>query len=181
MSRVMIQPADYETCRQAVDRIFEIFQVDISGKNVLVKPNAVLASHPDEAVVTHPALIRALVEKLEAERAGQIIVGDNPGLMGYGANEQTFRATGLMEASKGYYRNIGAEAVEAVLDWDGGCRISVSKAVMDADVFSDGNVLGVAFGIAPPEIVLCRVHGLRVQFNSLPVWKHDGDGKLTPL
>jgi len=42
--------------------------------------------------------------------AASIVVGDNPGLSGYGANEECFRKTGLMEAAKGYYQNIGNDS-----------------------------------------------------------------------
>ena len=55
MSKVMIHPATYENVRQAIDRAFEIFPQDIQGKKVLIKPNLLRASRPEEGIVTNPA------------------------------------------------------------------------------------------------------------------------------
>jgi uncharacterized protein (DUF362 family) len=84
MQKVMIRPASYHVCREAIDRAFELFPLNVKNQKVLVKPNAVMASDPDEAIVTHPAVIRAIVEKLESLDPSEIIVGDNPGYLGDG-------------------------------------------------------------------------------------------------
>ncbi|MBC2717341.1 MAG: DUF362 domain-containing protein [Desulfobacteraceae bacterium] len=65
MTSVLIHPATYETVRPAVDRAFEIFPINLSGKKVLIKPNALRTSSADEAIVTHPSVLRAVVEKVE--------------------------------------------------------------------------------------------------------------------
>jgi uncharacterized protein (DUF362 family) len=44
MHRVMIHPASYEDCQEAVERAFDLFPVDVKGKKVLIKPNALRAS-----------------------------------------------------------------------------------------------------------------------------------------
>jgi uncharacterized protein (DUF362 family)/Pyruvate/2-oxoacid:ferredoxin oxidoreductase delta subunit len=133
MHKIMIRPADYFSCREAIERVFHLFPLNVRGKKVLVKPNAVMASHPDEAIVTHPAVIEAVVEKLETLAPAEIIVGDNPGFLGYGINESTFRRTGLLEASKGHYRNIGTEALEVNFSKKFGGRLSLSRDVLEAD------------------------------------------------
>ncbi len=84
MQKVMIRPASYHVCREAIDRAFELFPLNVKNQKVLVKPNAVMASDPDEAIVTHPAVISAIVEKLESLDPSEIIVGDNPGYLGDG-------------------------------------------------------------------------------------------------
>jgi len=134
MHRVMAHPAGYDNCYEAVDRAFDLFPLELTGKKILVKPNALRASDPEQGIVTHPAVLRAVVERLETSKPGEIIVGDNPGMMSYGANEKTFQQTGLMEAAKGYYRNIGTEAVEVDFNQKFLSRISVSRAVVEADV-----------------------------------------------
>ena len=134
MHRVMIHPATYENCRQAVDRAFELFPVDVFQKKVLVKPNVLRASKPEEGVATHPAVLRAVVEKLEQMNPAKIVVGDNPGVFSYGANEKGFEETGLLKAAKGYYRNIGNESVKVDFDPDYSKRLSVSREIMEADV-----------------------------------------------
>jgi uncharacterized protein (DUF362 family) len=79
MHRVMVHPASYDTCHEVVNRTFDLFPLEVKGKKVLVKPNAVLVSHPDQGIITHPALILAIVEKLEGLDPKEIMVGDNPG------------------------------------------------------------------------------------------------------
>ncbi len=79
MFKVMIHPADYDSVRPAVDRAFELFPVPIDGKKVLIKPNVLRSSKAEEGIVTHPAVLRAVVEKVEQMNAASIVVGDNPG------------------------------------------------------------------------------------------------------
>jgi len=134
MSSVMIHPASYETARQAVDRAFELFALDLEKKKVLIKPNVLRASEAKEGIATHPAVLRAVVEKVEAMGPASIIVGDNPGLFSYGANEESFRKTGLMDAAKGYYQNIGNDALQVRFNPDVMETVSVSRAVLEADV-----------------------------------------------
>lgn len=134
MQRVMLHKASYGTCRDAVDRAFELFPVEVKARRVLVKPNALRLSEANQGIVTHPDVVKAVVEKLEELGASEIVVGDNPGVMSYGANEETFRKTGLMDASMGHYRNIGAEATEVAFPAEFIPRVMVSRAVLDADV-----------------------------------------------
>jgi len=135
MHRVMIQPAGYDTCRNAVDLVFELFPVQIAGKKVLIKPNVLRASEAKEHIVTNPALLRAVVEKVEEMRPAGIIVGDNPGLFSYGDNEKSFKITGLMEAAKGYYRNLGNTPQKVSFNPEYIPEVGVSKEILDADVF----------------------------------------------
>jgi uncharacterized protein (DUF362 family)/NAD-dependent dihydropyrimidine dehydrogenase PreA subunit len=134
MSKVMIQPASYENVRQAVDRAFELFPVTISGKKVLIKPNVLRSSETKEGIVTNPAVLRAVVEKVETMGPGSLIVGDNPGLFSYGANEESFTRTGLMEAAKGHYKNIGNDSQKVAFNPQYMPFVSVSRDVLEADV-----------------------------------------------
>ena len=63
-----------------------------------------------------------------------IVVGDNPGLFSYGANEESFRATGLMEAAGPYYRNIGNDSRKVDFNPSFMPSVGLSQAVLDADV-----------------------------------------------
>lgn len=134
MSRVMIQPATYETARQAVDKAFELFPLDMRGKRVLIKPNVLRSSEAEQGIVTHPEVLRAVVEKVETREPASIVVGDNPGLVSYGANEESFQKTGLMEASRGHYRNIGDDSTQVVFNPDFVPTVSVSRIVLEADL-----------------------------------------------
>jgi uncharacterized protein (DUF362 family)/Pyruvate/2-oxoacid:ferredoxin oxidoreductase delta subunit len=134
MARVLIHPASYETIRDAVDRVFEVFPQDLQGRKVLIKPNVLRVSEAAEGIVTHPAVLRAVVEKVESLGPSSLVVGDNPGVFSYGANEESFRSTGLLEAAKGYYRNIGHGARTVPFCDEFAPTVGVSEAVLDADV-----------------------------------------------
>ncbi|MBU1196354.1 MAG: DUF362 domain-containing protein [Proteobacteria bacterium] len=134
MHRVMIHPASYDTCRKSVDQAFELFPQTIAQKKVLIKPNVLRTSRTDEHIVTHPALLRAVVEKIEELSPAQIIVGDNPGLFNYGDNEAAFRQTGLMEAAKGYYKNLGNEMTAVKFHRDFMAQVGVSTDILEADI-----------------------------------------------
>jgi uncharacterized protein (DUF362 family)/Pyruvate/2-oxoacid:ferredoxin oxidoreductase delta subunit len=134
MHKTLIQEADYQDPRRVVEKVFETFPLDIAHKKVLIKPNVLRASLPEEGIVTHPALLRAVVDRVESMGPASIIVGDNPGLFDYGANERSFEKTGLAEAAKGYYLNIGIESEKVDFNPDFMERVSLSRAVLDADI-----------------------------------------------
>jgi len=134
MSKVLIHPATYDNVHEAIDRVFELFPMRVKGKEILLKPNVLRASSAQESIVTHPAVLRAVVEKMEAMGATSIVVGDNPGLFSYGANEETFTKTGLMQAAKGHYKNIGDDSRKVDFNTKFMPTVSVSSAVLDADI-----------------------------------------------
>jgi uncharacterized protein (DUF362 family)/Pyruvate/2-oxoacid:ferredoxin oxidoreductase delta subunit len=129
MAKIMIHPA----VSQAVDRAFELFPLKMRGKKILIKPNVLRASEAKEGIVTHPAMLRAVVERVEKMEPASIVVGDNPGLFDYGANEESFRKTGLMEAAGGYYQNIGLDSVNVPFNTDFLPTVSLSRIVLEAD------------------------------------------------
>jgi uncharacterized protein (DUF362 family) len=130
----MIHPATYERLGDALDQAFKLFPLEFRSKRVLIKPNVLRASEAGEGIVTHPAVLRAVVEKVETMGPASIVVGDNPGVMGYGANEQCFRKTGLMEAAKGYYQNIGNDSQKVDFNPNFMSTVGVSRIVLEADI-----------------------------------------------
>jgi len=134
MTTVMIHPATYDNVHEAVDKVFELFPLDLKGKTVLIKPNVLRASRAEEGIVTHPAVLRAVVEKVETMGPHSIVVGDNPGMFNYGENEECFKKTGLMEASEGYYRNIGIDSEQVDFNRDFMDHVHLSRIVLDADI-----------------------------------------------
>jgi len=134
MHQVMIHPATYATARKAVDRAFDRFPQAVEGRKVLIKPNVLRASEAGEGIVTHPAVLAAVVDKVESLKPADLIVGDNPGLFSYGANEAAFEQTGLMAAARGYYRNIGNHAVTVPFNADYMETVGVSRSIFDADI-----------------------------------------------
>lgn len=77
-----VRCADYETALPAAfERLAEesgIFDgVPLRGRRALVKPNLLTDRAPEQAVTTHPALVRLVVRRLKA--AGAVVsVGDSP-------------------------------------------------------------------------------------------------------
>jgi uncharacterized protein (DUF362 family)/Pyruvate/2-oxoacid:ferredoxin oxidoreductase delta subunit len=134
MSKVLIHPSSYENIRQAVDRAFDVFPLRLKGKKVLIKPNVLRACKPEEAVTTNPAMLLAVVEKVEMMQPASIVVGDNPGLFNYGDNEASFQTAGLLDAAKGYYENIGNDSRKVEFNPDYMATVSISQAVLDADI-----------------------------------------------
>lgn len=134
MHRVMIHPASYDNCRDSVDKAFELFPRDLKNKKVLIKPNVLRTSKASEHIVTHPALLKAVVEKVEEMDPAKITVGDNPGLFNYGDNEAAFENTGLMAASKGYYKNLGNEMDPVKFNPDYMKEVGISREILEADV-----------------------------------------------
>ncbi|MDD1657042.1 MAG: DUF362 domain-containing protein [Methanomicrobiales archaeon] len=71
------------------------------GTRVLVKPNLLSSRQPEDAVTTHPALVRAVVEQVQAAGA-TAVVGDSPG----GRNTRSsyaalLKRTGMQEVIDG--------------------------------------------------------------------------------
>ena len=101
MHQVMIHPATYETVHHSINKSFGLFPQDLKGKKVLIKPNVLRESEASEGIVTHPAVLAAVVDKVESLKPAALVVGDNPGLFSYGANEAAFKKSGLMDAARG--------------------------------------------------------------------------------
>ena len=112
----------------------KLFPLALQGKKVLIKPNVLRAATAAEGITTHPAVLRAVVDKVETLGPAAIVVGDNPGLFDYGANEASFQKTGLMEAAKGYYQNIGNDSRQVAFHPDFMETVSLSRIVLDADI-----------------------------------------------
>jgi uncharacterized protein (DUF362 family)/NAD-dependent dihydropyrimidine dehydrogenase PreA subunit len=135
MKRVLVHPATYSSCREGIDRAFALFPQHITGKKVVIKPNVLRASQADEHIVTNPAILSAVIEKVESLSPAEIVVGDNPGLFSYGQNENSFAQTGLMAAAKGYYKNLGDSSVHLPFNPELMPEIGVSKEILEADIF----------------------------------------------
>ena len=63
--------------RRAVDLLGGISEHVKNGERVLIKPNMLAARRPDQAVTTHPEVVRATI-RLVKEAGGVPVVGDSP-------------------------------------------------------------------------------------------------------
>jgi len=103
----------FDAVSRAVDLVGGIGSVVKPGMKVLLKPNLLSARTPEEAVCTHPEVVRAVV-RLVKGAGGIPLIGDSPG--GYGANiDEVFERSGMLGVSK-------SEGVELV-------KFTASKSV----------------------------------------------------
>jgi uncharacterized protein (DUF362 family)/NAD-dependent dihydropyrimidine dehydrogenase PreA subunit len=61
-------------------------------------------------------------------------VGDNPGMTSYGDNEKSFKATGLMAATRGHYRNFNDAPRHMAFNPAYMPEVAVSGEILDADI-----------------------------------------------
>ncbi len=105
MARVALaRCADYDpdnvfgAVGRAIDLLGGIGQFVKPGMTVLVKPNLLSARPPEDAVDTHPEVVRAVV-RLVKRSGGTPKIGDAPG--GYGKNiEEIFDTSGMKRIAK---------------------------------------------------------------------------------
>ncbi len=97
-SKVLVTDSRYEACAEAVAAAFAAFPLAVRGKKVVVKVNAIRGCDPDHsAIVTHPDLVSAVVDRLETMGPREIVVGDSVGTESYGHSDHVFRSTGRQE------------------------------------------------------------------------------------
>jgi len=120
--------------RKTVAGILDRSGLEWAGKTVLVKPNLLGPWTPDTAVVTHPTVIRAVREELRV-RGCEVLVGDNPGVRGYGKVEKTAEVTGAREASGGDFVNISRHPRSLGIKSKYVKSVSVSSEALDVDLW----------------------------------------------
>ncbi len=130
---VFILDADYGQADAAVERILNTFSFPWEGKKVVIKPNILGPSPPEKGTTTHPALVCALVKSLR-KREAVCIVGDNPGMNGYAANERCARISGILEAADGAYVNFAKEPVQVEVNSGNLRKVAVSRSILEADL-----------------------------------------------
>lgn len=87
----------YEGIKETLDLI-GIEPSYFSGKKVLLKPNLLGPFPPDQAVTTHPSLIKGIVEIVKSN-GGIPVIGESPGAGNYSI-KKVFRETGIYEVAE---------------------------------------------------------------------------------
>lgn len=131
--RVVVAKAAYgASLKPVIEHLLDAFPRDWQGKKVLVKPNMLAPHPPEKAVTTHPALVAAVVESL-MERGARVMVGDNPGVGGYGRSRKSADVCGLIEASRGCFANLGQRPVRHPVPSRFFDSLAFSADVLEAD------------------------------------------------
>ncbi len=71
--------AVYAAMRQGIGLLGGLGQFVKPDEHILVKPNFLSAALPEQAVTTHPAVIRAMLRILAEEGCTNVLYGDSPG------------------------------------------------------------------------------------------------------
>ncbi len=96
---------DVEALEKAVDRLFSAFDFyeRISpGTEVVIKPNLVMRSAPEEAIITHPNLVAAAALCLQKRGARVLVAESGGGLYNPSVMKSVFRGCGYTAAAEKY-------------------------------------------------------------------------------
>jgi len=101
-----------------------------SGERILLKPNMLSVKSPEQAVTTHPAVVRVVAE-LVREAGGRVLIGDSPGMGGF---QRVADKSGIARAAA----ESGAELIEfnSTVDLPGSGtfrRFTLARAYWEAD------------------------------------------------
>ncbi len=99
--KVIIKKAsyDYETLRPLVFDMMNSLGGDLieNHSRVIIKPNLLVQAKPEQAVLTHPSIVRAVAEYV-LERGAHPHICDSPGM---GSFDRLIRESGFRDALKG--------------------------------------------------------------------------------
>lgn len=100
-SRVIIKKAsyDYATLKPLIFEMADSFCPHSvrSGSRVVIKPNLLAPAPPDRAIVTHPMVVKGIVEYL-LHRGARVSVSDSQAM---GTFQKVLKESGLRDALKG--------------------------------------------------------------------------------
>ncbi len=121
----------YATVRRSIDLIGGIERFAKKGERILIKPNLLCPHAPEEAITTHPHIIKAIIQLVK--EAGAIpLVGDSPA---DGALKKTAEKAGIIDV----LRETSAELLEFTIpeevDSPQGVfkKLKIAKEVFEVD------------------------------------------------
>ncbi len=136
MSRVISRICDirYEGARSRVLEILESLDHGMiqKGARVLIKPNLLAPASPEKAMVTHPAVVRAVAEYV-LQRGGRVRISDSPAM---GSLKRVVRESGIEAVLEGL--DVEFREFKTSVPVDVGApfhKIEIARAAMEADVF----------------------------------------------
>jgi len=134
MAKVVIRPStyDYASLKPRVFEILDSLGVKIApGKRVLLKPNFLSPAKPEEALLTHPLVIRAVTEYV-IEKGGRVKIGDSQAI---GSLERILKENGVRKALVGLDVEIVEFARSRKVDiGEPFGKIDLAADALDADI-----------------------------------------------
>jgi uncharacterized protein (DUF362 family)/Pyruvate/2-oxoacid:ferredoxin oxidoreductase delta subunit len=135
MATVIVRNATYEydQVRPIVFQMLDKLAGDKiqPGLHVLIKPNVLSAARPEDAILTHPQVIRAVVEYV-LQKGARAQVSDSPAI---GSFEKIMRQNGTTDALQGL--DVACRPFKEVLNADIGKpygRIEIARDAVEADL-----------------------------------------------
>ena len=71
--RYFIADSTYTGMQETMEKVFDFLSLDLEGKTVLLKPNLLWPSEPEQGLNTHPAVIEAAVRCCEERKASKVL------------------------------------------------------------------------------------------------------------
>ncbi len=134
--------------QEAVDRHFELLELEKKiprEGRITIKPNLLMKRRPEEGTTTHPALVEAIIRRIQQFSRAEIIIADSPGgPFTRPALEGIYRAEG--KVCKGF------DLIRPIAETD--CIISVCKLKSHCMTGLSGgvkNLFGCIPGLTKPE------------------------------
>jgi len=102
------------------------------GRKVLLKPNLLAGKPPEKAVTTHPEIVRAVIELLQAA-GGIVSVGDSPGI---GSPENVARKSGILDVIEATGAHFARFETSVKIRPRGGTfqELEIAQDILDADI-----------------------------------------------
>jgi uncharacterized protein (DUF362 family)/Pyruvate/2-oxoacid:ferredoxin oxidoreductase delta subunit len=130
MNKVILKKStyDYKIIRRTFFEIMDTIGGDLIGKShrVLIKPNLLSSASPEEAVLTHPMIVKAAAE-YALQKGARTQVSDSPAM---GSFEKIMKDSGIRSALAGL--NVDCTAFEKSLKTDIGEPFNVIEIAEDA-------------------------------------------------
>jgi uncharacterized protein (DUF362 family)/NAD-dependent dihydropyrimidine dehydrogenase PreA subunit len=135
MSSVVSKRATYNY-RTLKPQLFEMLET-IGGRSiekgarVVIKPNLLAPASPEQAILTHPMVVKGVVEYV-LDRGGRVQVSDSPAM---GTFEKVLKESGILGALKGF--NVAYKEFKESVVIDVGepfKRIEIARDALEADV-----------------------------------------------
>ena len=140
----LAQCPDYgQSLEEKIEKAFDALQVWDKirpGMRVVLKPNLVMSSKPEQAIITHPAFTAA-VGKCVQKAGGRVVIAESPGgPYTPAAMKAMFRATGYRDMAEacGFTLYTDCKSREGTLPQAKRCReLSVVEPFLDRDYLID--------------------------------------------
>ena len=135
VSVVACKEYDLDAVRQAVKACLEplggLPRFVKPGMRVLLKPNLLTAAEEDRAVTTHPMVVRAVAELVQAA-GGRVLIGDSPSGPISG-NAEVIRKSGMLAAAEACGATL-APFESVVWKQHEGADYFIARPVLEADL-----------------------------------------------